>query len=78
MQSGRHIYNRMRFVVDESQTPRFALYAPTKNKEFVKSLRGFSWDTLKLCDLLANIDIAFDVHVEYPKRLNETDNDFSN
>ena len=47
----------MRFVVYESQTPRFALYGPTKNKEIVKSVRGFSSDTLKLCDLLAKIDI---------------------
>ena len=47
----------MRFVAYESQTPRFALYGPTKNKEIVKSVRGLSSDTLKLCDLLANIDI---------------------
>jgi hypothetical protein len=53
----RNIYNRMRFVVYESQTPRFAMYGPTKNKEIVKSVRRFSSDTLKLCDLLANIDI---------------------
>ncbi len=56
-QSDRNIYNRMRFVVYESQTPRFAMYGPTKNKEIVKSVRRFSSDTLKLCDLLANIDI---------------------
>ncbi len=33
----------MRFVVYESQTPRFALYGPTKNKEIVKCVRGFSY-----------------------------------
>ncbi len=48
----------MRFVVYESQTPRFALYGPTKNKGIVKSVRRFSSDTLKLCDLLANIDLG--------------------
>ena len=44
-------------MVYESQTPRFALYGPTKNKEIVISVRGFSSGTLKLCDLSANIDI---------------------
>ena len=48
----------MRFVVYESQTPRFALYGPIKNKEIAKSVRGFSSGTLKLCDLLANTDMS--------------------
>ena len=62
MQSHRNIYNRMRFVVYESQTPRFALYGPTKNKEIVKSVRGLSSDTLNRYRIagrqLQKIDLA--------------------
>ena len=52
----------MRFVVYESQTPRFALYGPTKNKEIVKSVRGLSSDTLNRYRIagrqLQKIDLA--------------------